>query len=198
MLNAGQAEAWPLACCSTHSRVPADRHIQAGTFFPAKLRACKCFALSLKQELVLLVGCLKPQQHASVSQGWICSHKFTCCHADTDVADQTLYLIQPQYTDSEPTGPSADPIIPGAWQGSQRSDNFEITGMTRPGKFPMENVGIERWSAAAEANTFTTRPVRRSKAGTQAGTRLFWQRNYMERTQNKTCKPALKYSNRFT
>ena len=31
------------------------------------------------------------------------------------VADQTFYLTQSQYTD---TGPSADPITPGAWQGS--------------------------------------------------------------------------------
>ena len=34
------------------------------------------------------------------------------------VADQTFYLTQSQYTDTTPTSPSADPITPGAWQGS--------------------------------------------------------------------------------
>ena len=40
----------------------------------------------------LFVGCLTSQQHASVSQGRICSDNFTCCHTETDVADQTFYL----------------------------------------------------------------------------------------------------------
>ena len=34
------------------------------------------------------------------------------------------------------TSPSADPIMPGAWQGSHWSANFEVTGMTRPWKIP--------------------------------------------------------------
>ena len=33
----------------------------------------------------------------------------------TEVADPTFYLSQSQYTDTEPTSPSADPITPGAW-----------------------------------------------------------------------------------
>ena len=32
------------------------------------------------QRVCLFVGCLTSQQHASVSQGRICSDKFTCCH----------------------------------------------------------------------------------------------------------------------
>ena len=72
----------------------------------------------------LLVGCLTSQQHASVSQGRICSDNFTCCHTDIEVADQTFYLTQSQYTDTGPTSPSADPITPGAWQGSHWSANF--------------------------------------------------------------------------
>ena len=39
----------------------------------------------------LLVGCLTSQQHASVSQGRICSDNFTCCHTETEVADQTFH-----------------------------------------------------------------------------------------------------------
>ena len=67
---------------------------------------------------VLLVGCLSSQQHASVSQGRICTDNFTCCHTEIEAADQTFHLTQSQYTDTGPTSPSADPIMPGAWQGS--------------------------------------------------------------------------------
>ena len=72
----------------------------------------------------LLVGCLTSQQQASVSQGPICSDNFTCCHTEIDVVDPTFYLTQSQYTDTGPTSPSADPITPGAWQGSHWSANF--------------------------------------------------------------------------
>ena len=44
-----------------------------------------------------------------VSQGRICSDKFTCCHTEIEVADQTFYLTQSQYTDTAPTSASADP-----------------------------------------------------------------------------------------
>ena len=84
-----------------------------------------------------LVGCLTSQQQASVSQGRICSDNFTCCHTEIEVADQTFYLTQSQYTDTGPTSPSADPITPGAWQGSHWSANFYVTGMTRPRKNPV-------------------------------------------------------------
>ena len=83
-----------------------------------------------------LVGCLTSLQQASVSQGRICSDNFTCCHTEIQVADPTFYLTQSQYTDTGPTSPSADPITPGAWQGSHWSANFEVTGMTRPRKNP--------------------------------------------------------------
>ena len=72
----------------------------------------------------LFVGCVTSQQQASVSQGRICSDKFTYCHTEIEVADQTFYLTQSQYSDTGPTSPSADPIMPGAWQGSHWSANF--------------------------------------------------------------------------
>ena len=87
-----------------------------------------------KKRMLLFVGCLTSQQHASVSQRRVCSGIFTCCHTEIEVADQTFYLTQSQYTDTGPTSPSADPITPGAWQGSHWSANFEVTGMTRPRK----------------------------------------------------------------
>ena len=71
----------------------------------------------------LLVACLTSQQQASVSQGRICSDNFTCCYTEIEVADQTFYLTQSQYADTGPTSPSADPITPGPWQGSQWSAN---------------------------------------------------------------------------
>ena len=86
--------------------------------------------------LFCFVGCLTSQQHASVSQGRICSDKFTCCHTEIEVADPTFHLTKSQYADTGLTSPSADPIMPGAWQGSHWSANFKVTGMTRPRKNP--------------------------------------------------------------
>ena len=77
--------------------------------------------------LGLFVGCLTSQQQASVSQGRICTVSFTCCHTEIEVSDQIFYLTQSQYTDTGPTSPSADPITPGAWQGSHWSANFWVT-----------------------------------------------------------------------
>ena len=86
------------------------------------------------KNVCLLAGCLTSQQQANVSQGWIWSDKFICCHTEIEVADQTFYLTQSQYTDTGPTSPNTDPITPGAWQGSHWSANFWVTGMTRHGK----------------------------------------------------------------
>ena len=95
----------------------------------------------------VVVVCWLSQQQASVSQGRIFTDNFTCCHTEIQVADQTFYLTQSQYTDTGPTSPSADPIMPGAWQGSHWSANFEVTGMTRPGKIPSQ-AGFEPRIAA--------------------------------------------------
>ena len=84
----------------------------------------------------LLVACLTSQQHASVSQGRICSDKFMCCHIEIEVADQTFYLTQSQYTDTGPTSPSTDPLTPDAWQGSHWGASFWVTGMTWSQKHP--------------------------------------------------------------
>ena len=78
----------------------------------------------------VLVGGVTSQQHASVSQGRTCSEKSAGCHTEVDIAHQTFYLAQSQYTDTGPTSPSADPIMPGAWQGSHCSANLYVTGMT--------------------------------------------------------------------
>ena len=86
------------------------------------------------QMRLLFVGRLTSQQHASVSQGRICSDNFTCCHTEIEVADPTFHPTQSQYTDTGPSSPSTtDPISPGAWQGS----HWSATGMTRPRKNPV-------------------------------------------------------------
>ena len=72
-------------------------------------------------DCLLVVGCLSSQHNASVSPGRIYSDNFTCCHTEIGVADQTFYLTQSQYTDTELTSASADPITPGTWQGSHWS-----------------------------------------------------------------------------
>ena len=114
-------------------------------------------------QLCLLAGCLTSQQHASVSQGRICSDNLTCCHTEIEVAYQTFYLTQSQYTDTGPTSPSPDPIMPGAWQGSYWSANFEVTGMTLTGKIRRKR-DSNPGSSAPGADALTTRPARRSES----------------------------------
>ena len=87
-------------------------------------------------QLLLLVGCLASQQHASVSQGWTCSDNFACCHTEIEVAGQTFHLTQSQYTDTGPTSPSTDPITPGTWQGSDWSANLKSLVWIDPEKNP--------------------------------------------------------------
>ena len=111
----------------------------------------------------LLGGCLTSQQHASVSQGRICTDNFTCCHTEIEVTDPTFHLTQSQYTDTGPTNPSPDPITPGAWQGSHWSANFEVTGMTRPRKKSRRKRDSNPVSSALEGDALTTRPTRRFK-----------------------------------
>ena len=100
----------------------------------------------------MFVVCLTSQQQASVSQGRICSGSFTCCHTKIEVADQTSYLTQSQYTDTGPTSPSADPITPGAWQGSHWSAIFLVTGMTRSRKKSRRKRDSNPESSALEAD----------------------------------------------
>ena len=61
---------------------------------------------------------------------WLTKELWKCVRMDAaqtiakEVADQTSYLTQSQYTDTEPTSPIADPMMQGAWQGSHWSTNF--------------------------------------------------------------------------
>ena len=99
------------------------------TFFPVIIKTTK---------VGLFAGYLTSQQHASVSQGRICSDNFTCCHTEIEVADQIFHLTQSQYTDTGPTSPSTDPITPDARQGSHWSANFKSLVWLDPGKIPAQ------------------------------------------------------------
>ena len=68
-----------------------------------------------------------------------------------EVADPTFYLTQAQYTDTRTTHPSADPIMPGAWQGSHCSAKVLVTGMTGPGKILVQG-GIKPTLATLETD----------------------------------------------
>ena len=102
------------------------------------VRLVCCCSVWAAPRVCWLGGRLTSQQHASVSQGRICTDNCTCCHTEIEAADLTYYLTRSQYTDTGPTSLSADPITPGAWQGSHCSANFQVTGMTRPGKIPSQ------------------------------------------------------------
>ena len=107
--------------CSLH--VGPDSEEVQSTFRPS-FDSTGCQVNCVVTIVCVFVGFLTSQQQASVSQGRICSDNFTCCHTEIEVADQTFYLTQSQYTDTGPTSPSADPITPGAWKGSHWIANF--------------------------------------------------------------------------
>ena len=108
----------------------------------------------------LLVGCLKSQQHASVSQGRICSDSCTCCHTEIEVADQSFYLTQSQYTDTGPTSPSDEPVTPDTWQSSHWSSSFKSMVWLDPEKSPQRLWESNPGLSALKANILTTVPVR--------------------------------------
>ena len=109
----------------------------------------------------LLVGCLASQQQASVSQRRICSDKFTCCHTEIEVADQTFYLTQSQYTDTWPTSPSADAITPGDGRVATGVPIFKSLVWLDPEKIPAQ-AGFEPGIFRSRGGRLTTRPARRS------------------------------------
>ena len=120
-----------------------------------------CFAHTLVH-ILLFVGFFTSRQHASVSQGRICSDSCMCCHTQIEVGDQMCYLTQSQSTDTGSTCPSADPIMPGTLRGSHWSTYAQVTGMTPPGQRSTAKVGIEPRSAAVEADALTARPTTQS------------------------------------
>ena len=110
-----------------------------------------------------LVGCLTSQQHASVSQGRICTDNFTCCHTEVEVADPTFYLTQSHYTDTGPTSPSSDSIMPGAWQVASGVSIFKSLVWLDPEKSRGER-DSNPGSFTPEADALTTKPTKEKLA----------------------------------
>ena len=105
-----------------------------------------------------LVACFTFQQHASVSEGRICTVNFTCCHTEIEVADQTFHFTQSQYTDTGQTSPSSDPVTPGTWQGSTGVPIFKSLYDSTPEKSRRKR-DSNPGSSALEADALTTRPA---------------------------------------
>ena len=47
----------------------------------------------------------------------------------SEAADQTCYLIKSCCTDTRLTSPSAEPVMPGAWEGRHQITNCSVPGM---------------------------------------------------------------------
>ena len=154
-----------LSCCSACNAVFLSLRVPRA--FQSKGQIIGPCLATAGAFVCLLVGCLTSQQQASVSQGRICTDNLTCCHTEIDVADQTFYLTQSQYTDTAPTSSSPDPITPGAWQGSHWSANFEVTGMNRPRKKSRRKRDSNPGPSSLEADALTTRPTRLSAGVTR-------------------------------
>ena len=113
--------------------------------------------------ICLLVGCLTSQQHASLSQGRICSDNATCWQTETEVADQTFYLTHARYTYTGLTSPSADPITLGAWQGIHWRAIFLSHWYDSTPEKSRRKRDLNPGSSALEADALTTRPTRRRR-----------------------------------
>ena len=106
-----------------------------------------------------LLGCLTSQQHASVSQGRICSDMCTCCHTETGVAKPSM-------------SPSHNILTPGqpveALTLWRQSPGRVATGVPILKSLVWLDPGKSRrrresnpGSAAFEADALTTRPTKR-------------------------------------
>ena len=102
---------------------------------------------------LLFVVCVLSQQHVSAPPGRVGCGSCTCCHTEIEVTDQTCYLAIARFTDTGPTNPSDDPIMPSARQGGPWSAHCDVTGMTVPGKQTQDEGRKESRPAALTAGT---------------------------------------------
>ena len=105
---------------------------------------------------VLLVACLTSQQHASVSQGRICS---ILRAATLRYKLQIKLSTSPSHSILTPGQP--DPILPTAWQGCHWSANFLSHWYDSTLKKSWRKWDSNPGSSTLEADALTTRPTRR-------------------------------------
>ena len=105
---------------------------------------------------ILSVACLMSHHLANVSQGRFCSDNCMCCYTETEVSDQTFYLTQSQYTDTEPTSPNTD--VPGmVVTGAPISKSLV---RLNPKKSPQRKWELNLRFTALKVAALTTRPTR--------------------------------------
>ena len=81
-----------------HGQGPREvTHRSAGLLSQVDVGVC---LYKIQTMCVCWLIALTSQQHASESQGWICSDKFMCCLTEIEVADPSFYLTQSKYTDT--------------------------------------------------------------------------------------------------
>ena len=96
-----------------HMHPPSAFNIQYSNIYDLNLRLKPYTILTMQRHPPrLFVGFLTSQQHASVSQGRICTDNFTCCHTEIEVADLTFYLTQsPSLTTKVDDHPENQPSV---------------------------------------------------------------------------------------
>ena len=126
-------------------------------------KTCMCSYYELPWNTVsLLVGCLTSQQHASVSQGRICSDNFMCCHTEIEVADQT-FSVSPSHSILTPGWPVPALTLYHQTPGRVATGVpiFKLLVWLDPEKSPRKQ-DLDKGSSALEADVLSTRPTRRS------------------------------------
>ena len=98
-----------------------------------------------------LLACLASQQHASVSQGRICSDTRTCCHTEIEVADQTFYLAQSQLWQRHVLGRVTNGV-----------PMLTLLVWLDPEKYPQRKQESNTAASALKEDALTTRPILQS------------------------------------
>ena len=152
------------------------------------LAICQDYHHSVEASLFAgwLLACLTSQQYASVSQGRICSDNSKCCHTEIEVADQTFYLTQSQYTDTGLTSLSTELTLYHQAPGRVATGMPILKSLVRldPEKSRRKRESNTR-SAALEENALTTWPTRRSWKQALKGLTARYT-NKQSRTQKKS------------
>ena len=77
-----------------------------------------------------------------------------CCHTEIEVVDLTFHLTRSQYAATGLTIPSADPVTPGAWQGSHWYDSTQEKSCHKH--------NFNTGSSTLDADALITRPTMQS------------------------------------
>ena len=120
----------------------------------------------------LLADCLTSQQHASVSQGRICTHNFTCCHTEIEFADQTS--TSPSHSIMTPGRPVPALTLQCQAPGREAAGVpiFKLLIWLDPEKSHRKR-DSNPGSSAPEVNASTSRPARRFHL--EANWRILWE-----------------------